>query len=171
MSAADIDQLILYVCLLCVLSFPLGLYMAAVYEGRKTFMSRLIEPVENITYKVCTVKPNDEMDWKQYAIAMFAFNILGLLAVYVLQRLQPMLPFNPQSLAGVSPDSAFNTAVSFASNTNWQGYSGELTMSYLTQMLGLNVQNFVSAATGMATLIAFIRIYSPLHKFAGQFLG
>lgn len=157
MSAADIDQLILYVCLLFVLSFPLGLYMAAVYEGRKTFMSKLIEPVENLTYKLCTVKRDDEMDWKQYAIAMFAFNILGLLTVYALQRLQPILPLNPQSLAGVSADSAFNTAVSFASNTNWQGYSGELTMSYLTQMLGLNVQNFVSAATGMATLIAFIR--------------
>ncbi len=157
MSASDIDQLILYVCFLFVLSFPLGLYMAAVYEGRNTFMSRLIEPLENLTYKLCAVKHDEEMDWKQYTIAMFAFNILGLLAVYSLQRLQPMLPLNPQALAGVSPDSALNTAVSFASNTNWQGYSGELTMSYLTQVLGLNVQNFVSAATGMATVVAFIR--------------
>ncbi|MCC7527819.1 MAG: potassium-transporting ATPase subunit KdpA [Candidatus Melainabacteria bacterium] len=157
MSASDIDQLILYVSLLFVLSFPLGLYMAAVYEGRKTFIDRLVKPLESLTYRLSSVKPDEEMDWKQYAIAMFVFNILGLLVVYALQRLQLMLPFNPQSLPGVSADSALNTAVSFASNTNWQGYSGEQTMSYLTQMLGLNVQNFVSAATGMATLVAFIR--------------
>lgn len=131
--------------------------MAAVYEGRKTFIDRLVKPLESLTYRLSSVKPDEEMDWKQYAIAMFVFNILGLLVVYALQRLQLMLPFNPQSLPGVSADSALNTAVSFASNTNWQGYSGEQTMSYLTQMLGLNVQNFVSAATGMATLVAFIR--------------
>jgi len=157
MSASDIDQLVLYVCLLFVLSFPLGLYMAAVYEGRKTFMTRLIAPLESLTYKLAAVKPDEEMDWKQYAIAMFVFNLFGLIVVYALQRMQLMLPLNPQALAAVSPDSALNTAVSFASNTNWQGYSGEQTMSYLTQMLGLNVQNFVSAAAGMATVIAFIR--------------
>ncbi len=157
MSASDIDQLILYICLLFVLSFPLGLYMAAVYEGRKTLVSKLIEPLEKLTYRLSAVNRQEEMDWKQYAIAMFVFNILGLLVVYALQRLQFFLPLNPQALAGVSADSALNTAVSFASNTNWQGYSGEQTMSYLTQMLGLNVQNFVSAATGMATVVAFIR--------------
>ncbi len=157
MSSSDIDQLILYVSLLFVLSFPLGLYMAAVYEGRKTFMTRLIEPFEKLTYKLCAVNPEEEMDWKQFAIAMFVFNLIGLVVVYALQRLQFMLPLNPQALAAVSADSSLNTAVSFATNTNWQGYSGEQTMSYLTQMLGLTVQNFVSAASGMATLTAFIR--------------
>jgi len=156
-SSSDIDQLILYVSLLFVLSFPLGLYMAAVYEGRKTFMTRLIEPFEKLTYKLCAVNPEEEMDWKQFAIAMFVFNLIGLVVVYALQRLQFMLPLNPQALAAVSADSSLNTAVSFATNTNWQGYSGEQTMSYLTQMLGLTVQNFVSAASGMATLTAFIR--------------
>jgi len=131
--------------------------MAAVYEGRKTFMTRLIEPFEKLTYKLCAVNPEEEMDWKQFAIAMFVFNLIGLVVVYALQRLQFMLPLNPQALAAVSADSSLNTAVSFATNTNWQGYSGEQTMSYLTQMLGLTVQNFVSAASGMATLTAFIR--------------
>ena len=97
------------------------------------------------------------MDWKTYAVAMLLFNVLGLLAVYALQRLQAVLPLNPQGLGAVTPDSSFNTAVSFATNTNWQGYGGETTMSYLTQMLGLTVQNFVSAATGMAVLVALIR--------------
>ena len=97
------------------------------------------------------------MRWTEYAIAVIAFNVLGLLVVYALQRLQHVLPLNPQALGAVSPDSSFNTAVSFATNTNWQGYGGETTMSYLTQMLGLAVQNFVSAATGMAVLVAFVR--------------
>ena len=97
------------------------------------------------------------MSWKTYAVAMLLFNFAGLLVVYALQRFQGVLPLNPQGLAAVSPDSSFNTAVSFATNTNWQGYGGETTMSYLTQMLGLTVQNFVSAAAGMATLVALIR--------------
>src|SRR5262249_2508347 len=99
----------------------------------------------------------EEMGWKGYAAAMLVFNFVGLVAVYLLQRLQGVLPLNPQGLAAVSPDSSFNTAVSFATNTNWQGYGGETTMSYLTQMLALTVQNFVSAASGMATLVAVIR--------------
>ncbi len=110
------------------------------------------------------------MDWKVYAIAMLTFNVLGLFFVYALQRLQGVLPLNPQGLGAVSADSSWNTAVSFASNTNWQGYGGEVTMSYLTQMLGLSVQNFVSAAAGMAVLVAFIRgIVRHTTKSIGNF--
>ncbi len=121
-------------------------------------LNTLGAPVERVLYRVCGIDPAREMRWTEYAVAAMAFNILGLLVVYALQRLQHGIPLlNPQDLAAVSPDSAFNTAVSFATNTNWQGYSGETTMSYLTQMLGLTVQNFVSAATGMAVLVALIR--------------
>jgi len=107
---------------------------------------------KRLVYRVCGIDPNEEMAWTTYAKAMLVFNLLGFLAVYLLQRMQGFLPLNPQSMAAVPPDLAMNTAVSFATNTNWQSYSGETTLSYLTQMLGLTVQNFVSAATGMAVL-------------------
>ena len=113
--------------------------------------------LERLIYRAGGVRAGDEMGWKAYALAMLAFNIVGLFAVYLLQRLQGVLPLNPQGMAAVSPDSSFNTAVSFATNTNWQGYGGESTMSYLTQMLALTVQNFVSAASGMATMVALVR--------------
>ena len=131
--------------------------MARVYEGESVGLNRLLAPVERLIYRLSGVNPEEEMRWTEYAIGFLVFNLLGALAVFALQRLQASLPFNPQNLPGVSPDSSFNTAVSFATNTNWQGYSGEVTMSYLTQMLGLTVQNFVSAAAGMATLVALIR--------------
>jgi len=131
--------------------------MARVYEGESVGLNRLLAPIETLIYRLSGVNPNEEMRWTDYAVSFLIFNLLGVLAVFALQRLQAYLPFNPQSLPGVSSDSAFNTAVSFATNTNWQGYSGEVTMSYLTQMLGLTVQNFVSAAAGMATLVALIR--------------
>ena len=131
--------------------------MARVYSGERTFLHPVLAPVERLFYRAAAVKPDAEMTWKTYAVALLVFNLLGFLAVYVLQRLQGILPLNPQGLAAVSPDSSFNTAVSFATNTNWQGYGGETTMSYLTQMLALTVQNFVSAATGMAVLIALTR--------------
>jgi K+-transporting ATPase ATPase A chain len=115
---------------------------------------RWLKPVENGLYRLCGVKPGDDMPWTRYAFAMLAFNLLGFLAVYALQRFQVWLPLNPEGLANTTADSAFNTAVSFATNTNWQGYGGETTMSYLTQMLALNVQNFLSAATGMAVVVA-----------------
>ncbi len=150
-------QLVFYVVVLLALAKPLGAYMARIYQGEPAFLNRLGAPFERLLYRVCGVDPQREMRWTEYAVAVMAFNILGLLAVYALQRLQVWLPLNPQDLGAVSPDSSFNTAVSFASNTNWQGYSGETTMSYLTQMLGLTVQNFVSAATGMAVLVAFVR--------------
>jgi K+-transporting ATPase ATPase A chain len=150
-------QLILYLVLLLLLAKPLGAYMARVYQGEHTFLHSILQPVERLIYRVVGASPEAEMNWKTYAVAMLLFNLFGLLAVYLLQRLQGILPLNPQALEAVTPDSSWNTAVSFASNTNWQGYGGEVTMSYLTQMLGMTVQNFVSAATGMAILVAFIR--------------
>jgi K+-transporting ATPase ATPase A chain len=131
--------------------------MVRVYEGRPIGLDRLLGPLERGIYRLCGVRAIDEMDWKTYGIAMLLFNLAGLLAVYALQRWQGFLSLNPQGFGAVPPDLAFNTAVSFATNTNWQSYGGETTMSYLTQMLGLTVQNFVSAATGMAVLVALIR--------------
>jgi K+-transporting ATPase ATPase A chain len=150
-------QIAIYVVTLLALAKPLGGYMARVYQGESVGLNRLLAPIEGLIYRVSGVNPKKEMRWTDYAIALLVFNLFGTLAVYLLQRLQGVLPFNPQDLPGVSPDSSFNTATSFATNTNWQGYSGEVTLSYLTQMLGLTVQNFVSAATGMATLVALIR--------------
>jgi len=150
-------QLIFYIVVLLALAKPLGSFMAKVYQGEHTFLDPLVAPVERFIYRLSGVKPDEEMNWKTYAIAVMIFNGLGLIVVYLLQRLQGVLPLNPQGLGAVTPDSSWNTATSFATNTNWQGYGGEVTMSYLTQMLGLTVQNFVSAATGMAVLIALIR--------------
>jgi K+-transporting ATPase ATPase A chain len=157
MTANGVFQLVFYLVVLLALARPLGVYMARVYEGRPIVLARILGWLERLIYTLGGVRPNEEMGWKAYAIAMLLFNFLGVLAVYLLQRLQGVLPLNPQALGAVSPDSSFNTAVSFATNTNWQGYSGETTMSYLTQMLALGVQNFVSAASGMATLVALIR--------------
>jgi potassium-transporting ATPase potassium-binding subunit len=150
-------QIGIYLVVLLALVKPLGAYMARVYEGERTFMSPVLAPVERAIYRILGATEADEMGWKRYAVAVLLFNLLGLLAVYALERLQGGLPLNPQHLSGVEPTVAFNTAASFASNTNWQAYGGETTMSYLTQMSGLTVQNFVSAGTGMAVLIAFIR--------------
>ena len=147
----------LYVALLTLLAWPLGSFMARVYEGKRTLLDRVLGQVERWLYRLGGVKTEVEMQWTAYAAAMLVFNLLGFLAVYAIQRLQHVLPLNPMGLGPVSPDSSFNTAVSFATNTNWQGYGGETTMSYLTQMLALTVQNFVSAATGMAVLVALIR--------------
>jgi K+-transporting ATPase ATPase A chain len=147
----------LYIVVLLALAKPLGEFMARVFEGQRTFMHPVLGWLERLTYKASGVDPAQEMRWTQYAVACLLFNFFGLLAVYALQRFQGMLPLNPAGLGAVSPDSSWNTAVSFATNTNWQGYGGESTMSYLTQMLALAVQNFVSAATGIAVLIAVIR--------------
>ena len=153
MTANAFLQLAFYVVVLIALAKPLGAYMAAVFEGRLRFLG----PVERGIYRICGIDGERDMRWTEYAYAYLVFNLVGLLAVYALQRLQGVLPLNPAGFAGVTPDSAFNTAVSFATNTNWQGYGGETTMSYLTQMAALAVQNFLSAATGMATLAAFVR--------------
>ena len=157
MTSNSYFQIICYVVTLLLLAKPLGWYMAKVYEDESVGLNRLLAPLEAMLYRLSGINPKQEMPWTDYAIAMLVFNLLGTLAVFALQSWQASLPFNPQNLANISPDSAFNTAVSFATNTNWQGYSGETTMSYLTQMLGLTVQNFLSAATGMATLVALSR--------------
>jgi K+-transporting ATPase ATPase A chain len=149
--------LAIYMVALLGLSVPLGEFMAAVLEGRPTRIGRWLGPVERACYRIAGVKPDEEMSWRRYAWAVLAFNGVGLLAVYAIQRLQAWLPLNPQRLPNVEPGSAFNTAVSFATNTNWQGYGGESTMSYLTQAMALGVQNFVSAATGIAVLAAVVR--------------
>jgi K+-transporting ATPase ATPase A chain len=163
-------QLIFYIVILLALAKPLGSFMAKVYQGEHTFLDRVLGPVEQFMYRVSGVRPEEEMNWKTYAIAAMLFNILGLLTLYGLQRFQSVLQLNPQGLGAVTPDSAWNTAVSFATNTNWQGYGGEVTMSYLSQMLGLAVQNFVSAAMGMAVLAAFIRgIVRHTAKTIGNF--
>jgi K+-transporting ATPase ATPase A chain len=131
--------------------------MARVYQGERTFLSPVLGPVERLVYRITGVKPQEEMNWKTYAFAMLLFSLVGLITLYGLQRLQSILPLNPQNLGAVAPDLSFNTSVSFNSNTNWQSYGGETTMSYLTQMIGLAVHNFLSAAIGMAVLIALIR--------------
>jgi K+-transporting ATPase ATPase A chain len=156
-TASGLLQILLYVAVLVALVKPLGAYMARVYEGEATLAGRVLGPVERLIYRCSGVDARAEQDWKRYALAVLLFNAIGFVVVYALQRFQGVLPLNPQAFGAVTPDSAFNTAVSFATNTNWQGYGGESTMSYLTQMLGLGVQNFVSAASGMAVLVALIR--------------
>jgi K+-transporting ATPase ATPase A chain len=146
----------LYLLVLLALVKPLGLYIANVMEGRSRAL-RVGRPLEAVIYRLCGIRQDEEMGWRPYALALLLFNGLGMLAVYALQRLQFWLPLNPQQLANVSADSAFNTAASFVTNTNWQGYAGETTMSYLTQMLALTVQNFLSAATGIVVAIALMR--------------
>src|ERR1700727_186317 len=148
-------QIAIYCLAIIVCVKPLGLYMARVFEGEVTFLA----PVERFLYRVCGVK-GEEQHWTTYTIAMLAFSIAGFLSLYLIQRFQAALPFNPQGLAAVTPDLSFNTSVSFITNTNWQAYSGETTMSYLVQMLGLTVHNFLSAATGIALAIALIRGFS-----------
>jgi K+-transporting ATPase ATPase A chain len=157
MTINGLIQIGLYFVVLLALAKPLGWYMARVYEGQPCGLDRVMGPLERLVYRCCGVRQTEEMDWKTYGIAMLLFNAMGLVAVYGLQRLQGFLPLNPAGLGAVTTDLAFNTATSFATNTNWQAYGGETTLSYLTQMLGLNVQNFVSAATGMAILVALIR--------------
>jgi len=170
MNLFSFIQLTIYLAVLILLTKPLGNYMARVYSGERVFLDRLLGPAEKFIYRISGIDPQTEMDWKVYAIAMLVFNAFGLIFVYALQRLQGALPLNPQGLGAVSPDSSWNTAVSFASNTNWQGYGGETTMSYLTQMLGMTVQNFVSAASGMAVLVALIRgIVRHTSKTIGNF--
>lgn len=147
----------LYLAILVILAIPLGAYIKKVMDGEKTFLSRILTPCENAVYKVMRIKKEEEMSWKKYAVSVLIFSGIGLIFLFLLQLLQGVLPGNPQNLPGVKWDLSFNTAVSFVTNTNWQAYSGESTLSYLSQALGLTVQNFVSAATGIAVLFAMIR--------------
>jgi K+-transporting ATPase ATPase A chain len=155
MTQDSVLLLVLYVGVLLIAAKPLGSYMAAVADGSR--LPAWLLRSEGALLRLCGARPEQEMNWKQYAVAVLIFSIVSTLVLYALQRLQAWLPLNPAELGNVTPDSSLNTAVSFATNTNWQGYGGETTMSYLTQMLGLTVQNFVSAAAGIAVLFAFIR--------------
>lgn len=152
-----IFQILFYLLVILACIKPLGWYMAQVYENKPFMLEKFLSPVEHFIYRVCGIHLDQEMNWKSYLSAMLIFNLLGLLAVYAIQRFQIYLPLNPKLFPSLSPDLAFNTAASFSTNTNWQNYAGENTLSYLTQMLALTVQNFLSAATGMSLLVALIR--------------
>jgi len=158
MTANGWFQILLFFGIVALITKPLGSFMTRVFNRDRTFLDPVLRPIERLLYKITWVEENREMDWKEYAVAMLLFSAVSMVVVYALQRLQGYLPFNPQKLGGVTPKAmAFNTAVSFTTNTNWQNYAGETTMSYLTQMAGLAYHNFVSAATGIALAIAFIR--------------
>jgi potassium-transporting ATPase potassium-binding subunit len=157
MSLNLLIQVTVYFLLVTVISVPLGLYMARVFSNERTFLDPILAPTERLIYRICGIDPAVEMGWATYAASMLAFSFVSMLFLYALQRLQHYLPLNPQGLAGVPPLLAFNTAASFTTNTNWQAYSGEQTMSYLTQMLGLTSHNFLSAAAGIAMAAAVIR--------------
>ena len=154
---STLTQYILYLAILIILAIPLGAYIQKVMNGENTVLSKILTPCENAVYKVMRVKKDEQMNWKKYAVSVLIFSGIGLVFLFLLQLLQGVLPGNPQGLSGVKWDLSFNTAASFVTNTNWQAYSGESTLSYLTQALGLTVQNFVSAATGIAVLFALIR--------------
>ena len=157
MNGNEVLQIIIYFAVVVLLAKPLGSYMARVYGGQRSGLSFVIGPVERVFYRICGIDAGEEMGWKQYAFAVLLFSAAGAAAVYLLQRVQAVLLFNPQKFAAVTPDLSFNTAMSFVTNTDWQNYGGESTMSYFTQMAALTVQNFVSAGAGMAVLVALIR--------------
>jgi K+-transporting ATPase ATPase A chain len=168
MTANGWLQIALFFGLVVLLIKPLGLYMARVFNGERTWLDPVLGPVERLMYRLGGVDPRQGQHWTTYTAAMLLFNLAGLVLLYALQRLQHVLPFNPQDFGPVAPDSAFNTAVSFMTNTNWQSYAGESTMAYLVQMAGLTVQNFVSAATGIALSIALVRGFA---RRSAQTLG
>jgi len=157
MTANGFIQIVLYCVVVTLLVKPFGFYMTHVFNGERTLLSPVLRPVERLIYSMGRVNENEEQSWLGYGLAMLTFSLMGFLTLYALQRLQAVLPFNPQHLDPVGPDLAFNTSVSFVTNTNWQSYTPESTMSYLTQMAGLTMHNFVSAATGIALAIALIR--------------
>ncbi|HLA96706.1 MAG TPA: potassium-transporting ATPase subunit KdpA [Pyrinomonadaceae bacterium] len=168
MTLNGILQISIFFLVILALTKPVGIYLKKVYSGEWTFMDYVLRPVERVIYKIIRVDQNQEMNWKQYGIAMLVFSLASSLFLYVIQRLQGSLPLNPQEFVGPSPELSFNTAVSFVTNTNWQSYGGETTMSYLTQMTGLTIQNFASAAVGMALAIVFIR---GISRFETDKLG
>ena len=153
----EVFLILLFLLILTITAIPIGKYMSKVLTGKKTFMTPLIRPIEKFIYRICSIDENQEMTWKRYAYALIIFNIIGLIFLFVLQLIQNFLPLNPAQMSGVRWDTAINTAISFTTNTNWQSYAGETTMSYLTQMLGMTVQNFLSASVGIAALLALIR--------------
>jgi K+-transporting ATPase ATPase A chain len=150
-------QFVVFFAVLLLLMRPLGLYIARVLEGDKTFLDPVLRPVEKLFYRACGIHADQEMSWQQYTVAMLTFSFVSLLLTYLIERAQVLLPWNPQHLAGVAPALAFNTAVSFTTNTNWQAYTPETTMSYFTEMAGLAYHNFLSAAIGIAVAVALVR--------------
>src|SRR5258706_14303583 len=170
LTEMGIYQIASYLAVLLLLVKPLGWYMARVYEHKSCGLDKICKPLERILYRICGINTKQEMDWKMYLSAMLIFNLLGMLAVYFIQRCQFYLPLNPQHFSAPSADLALNTAASFTTNTNWQSYAGEATMSYLTQMLTLAYHNFFSAAVGMALAVALIRgIARKESKTLGNF--
>ena len=154
---SDLLGHVLYVAVVVGLAWPLAGFMQRVYAGERTFLTPALAPVERAAYRLAGIDPDGSQHWTGYALAMLMFNLAGFLLLYLVLRLQGVLPWNPQGLAPMAPDVAFNTAMSFVTNTNWQAYSGEVALSYFSQMAGLTVQNFVSAATGMAVAVAVVR--------------
>src|ERR1700754_5006109 len=150
-------QIAVFSVLIIALVKPFGGYMTKVFEGQRTFLSPVFGPIERLTYKICGIRENEDQHWIAYAVSMLVFNFVLFAVLYAILRLQAYLPLNPRGFAGMTPDLAFNTAVSFVTNTNWQNYGGETTLSYFSQMVGLTVHNFISAATGIALAVAFIR--------------
>ncbi|MCE5214637.1 MAG: potassium-transporting ATPase subunit KdpA [Methanobacterium sp.] len=157
MNILDLIFIVIFILITVLLAVPLAKYMSRVFSGEKTFMTPILLPIERFIYRLIGADENKEMNWKQYAYALVIFNIIAIIFVFILQLIQGYLPLNPEGFPGVRWDTALNTAISFVTNTNWQSYAGETTMSYLTQMLGLAVQNFLSAAVGIATLLVLIR--------------
>lgn len=160
MNAAGLLQIIVHFVVLTLLAIPLGFYMARIFQGERTVAAIVLGPVERGIYKLCGVKPDQEQHWTAYAFGVLMFSLMGMLLMYVLMRVQNLLPLNPAGETAVAPDLAFNTTASFTTNTNWQNYGGESTMSYLTQMMGMTVHNFTSAATGMSIAVALIRAFT-----------
>src|SRR5262249_15241490 len=161
MTENGLFQIAFFLLLVLAVTKPMGIFMARVFTREKTFMDPVLRPIERLLYRITRVDENHEMRWTEYAVAMLLFSVVSMLVLYLMQRAQAFLPLNPQKLGGVTPPLAFNTAASFTTNTNWQNYSGETTMSYFTQMAGLAYHNFVSAAVGIAIAIAFIRGIAP----------
>ena len=172
MTAFGIAQILIFFVILLAITKPVGLFMYKVFDGSRTFLHPILRPLERVIYKLCGVREDAEQRWTQYAASLLAFSIFGFLFAYLIQRLQGILPFNPQHFGAkeVSPDLAFNTANSFITNTNWQSYSGESTLSHFVQMAALTVQNFVSGAAGIAVAIAVIRGFARQQmKTIGNF--
>ncbi len=163
MTYIGLAQVAIFTALIAGLTKPLGFYMARAFAGERTVLRPVLGPMEQVLYRIAGVDPKKEQSWFDYAFSFLAFNLFGILAVYALQRLQLLLPLNPQSMASVSPDLSLNTAISFATNTSWQSYAGETTLSYFSQMMGITVQSFLSAASGIAVAIALIRGFARRH--------
>src|ERR1700747_3710440 len=158
MTANGWFQILFFLALIFLVTKPMGVFMAKVFNRERTFMDPVLRPIEKLLYRVTGVEENHEMRWTEYAVSMLSFSLVSMLVLYLMERVQGFLPFNPQKFGAVSPAHlAFNTAASFTTNTNWQNYSGETTMSYFTQMAGLAYHNFVSAAVGIALAIALVR--------------